>query len=207
LTSTFRVDGCGGGGNASAARLEYHGQTRLRSLGLRTSRTQHSCGLRRPRSAEQGGCAGDSAPAGPDTYTFPAPWPFEVSSGSPPEGGVQFGRAHGRGGSSGDSSFFRGAAVGVGRTLGGCFGTEPVPVDSFVLSPFVPRPTSAALWCTDTAIRNNWARPASHPAGGLPGLPPKTPDTDSRSSDNGLSSLGLTPKAPVRRRLAGRPVA
>src|SRR5262249_37081051 len=43
---------------------------------------------------------GDNAPAGPDTYTFPAPWPFKVSSGSPPERGVQFGRAHGRGGSS-----------------------------------------------------------------------------------------------------------
>jgi hypothetical protein len=84
-------------------------------------------------------------------------------------------------------------------------GTEPVTVDSFVLSPFVPRPTSAALRCTDTAIRNNWARPASHPVGGLPGLRPKTPDADSRSSDNGLSSLGLAPSALVRRRLAGRP--
>jgi hypothetical protein len=89
----------------------------------------------------------------------------------------------------------------------GRLGTEPVTVDSFVLSPFVPRPTSAALSCTDTAIKNNWARPASHPAGGLPGLRPKTPDSDSRSIDNGLSSLGLVPSAPVRRRLAGRPVS
>ena len=86
-------------------------------------------------------------------------------------------------------------------------GTEPVTVDSFVLSPFVPRPTSAALWCTNTANNNKRARPASHPVGGLPGLRPKTPDVDSWSSDNGLSSLGLTPKAPVRRRLAGRPMA
>jgi hypothetical protein len=77
------VDGCGAGGNASAARLEYHRQTRLRSVGLKASRIQHSCGLRRPRSAEQGGCAGDSVPAGPDTYTFPAPWPFKFASGSP----------------------------------------------------------------------------------------------------------------------------
>jgi hypothetical protein len=43
----------------------------------RTSRTQHSCGLWRPSPAGPGGCAGDSAPAGPDTHPFPTPWPFE----------------------------------------------------------------------------------------------------------------------------------
>jgi hypothetical protein len=55
-------------------------------LGPRTSRTQHPCGLRRPRSAEQGGCAGSSVPAGPDTRSFPAAWPFDKRRGHLREG-------------------------------------------------------------------------------------------------------------------------
>jgi len=51
------------------------------------------------------------------------------------------------------------------------------------------------------------ARPASHQSGRLPGLRPRTPESDSWSTDNGLSSLRLAPSAPVRRRLAGRAAA
>jgi hypothetical protein len=40
-----------------------------RPLGPKTSRTQHACGLRRPRSAEQGGCAGERSP-GRSRYSF-----------------------------------------------------------------------------------------------------------------------------------------
>ena len=102
----------------------------------RTSRTQHSCGLRRPRSAEQVVCAGNSASAGPDTLSFPTPWPFKCATGSLPEGSVPLGRAHGRGGSSGDSSFLgSGAAAGVGGTLEGCFGTQPVSLGQLHAEP------------------------------------------------------------------------
>lgn len=111
----------------------------------RTSRTQHSCGLRRPRSAEQGGCARDNAPAGPDTHSFPAPWPFKFATGSLLERSVQLGRAHGRGGSSGDCSCLRAALRrGSGGPWAGASAPSPLPWDSFTLSPFVPRPTSAA---------------------------------------------------------------
>jgi hypothetical protein len=54
---------------------------REQALAHKASRTQRPCGLRRPRSEEQGGCAGVGAPAGPDTYPFPAPWPFELVGG------------------------------------------------------------------------------------------------------------------------------
>jgi len=104
-----------------------------------TSRTQHPCGLRRPYSAERGGCAGVSAPVGPDTHGFPAPWPFDSASGSLLERSVQLGRAHGRGGSSGDCSCSR-QRCGGGRVD---FGRVPrhgtrLPWDSCALIPFNP---------------------------------------------------------------------
>ncbi len=69
-----------------------------------TSRTQHSCRLWRPRSAELGGCAGEQAPVGPDTRSFPVPWPVEERRAHLRQGRGQLGSAHGRGGSSGVSS-------------------------------------------------------------------------------------------------------
>ena len=92
----------------------YRLQARLRAPRPRTSRTQHPCGLRRPHCAEQGGCARDSAPAGPDTHTFPVPWPFEVRRAHLPGGRGQLGSAHGRGGSSGVSSFAGAPRRGLG---------------------------------------------------------------------------------------------
>jgi hypothetical protein len=86
-----------------------------------TSRTQHTCGLRRPRSAEQGGCARDQALAGPDTRSCPVPWPFEVRQAHLHQRRVPLGSAHGWGGSSGDcsSSWLRsgGGRVDFGRVL------------------------------------------------------------------------------------------
>jgi len=105
-------------------------------------------GLRRPHSAERGGCAGLSAPAGPDTHSFPGPWPFEVASGSLCKESVQLGRAHGWGGSPGDSSLFSGAAFrwGSGGFWEGASAPSPFSGDSFALSPFIPRPTSGAWY-------------------------------------------------------------
>jgi hypothetical protein len=45
-------------GSPAATRLGYRG----RASAPKTSRTQHPCGLRRPRSAERGGCAGGQCP-------------------------------------------------------------------------------------------------------------------------------------------------
>ena len=55
-------------------------------------------------------------------------------------GRVQLGRAHGRGGSSGDSSFILGAALrwGSGGFWEGASAPSPLPWDSFALSPFNP---------------------------------------------------------------------
>jgi hypothetical protein len=75
---------------------------------------------------------------GRSRYSFlPDAVAIRRSAGSLPQGRVQLGRAHGRGGSSGDCSlvFGGGAAVGVGRILGGCFGTEPVTLGQLRAEP------------------------------------------------------------------------
>jgi hypothetical protein len=173
----------------------------------RTSRTQHSCGLRRPHSAEQGGCARNSVPAGPATRSFPAPWPFEVRRAHLLQGRGQLGSAHGRGGSSGDSPFSGALRRGSGGPWDGASAPSPFSWDSRVLIPFVPRPTSGPRPGRGATAVSRRARPASHQTGRLPGLRPRTPVADSWSPDSGVSSWWLAPSAPVRPRLAGRPVA
>jgi hypothetical protein len=64
--------------------------------GPRTSRTQHACGLRRPRSAEQGGCAEEQAPAGPDTCSFPNSAAIQEQRSPPMERSVRHGSERGR---------------------------------------------------------------------------------------------------------------
>src|SRR5205823_4915881 len=142
LTPFLRGHSSGGEGHRSATRLGYRMRTRLLAPRPRTSRTQHSCGLRRPRSAERGGCAGSGVPAGPDTRSFPAPWPFK-SGGLVSQGRGQLGKAHGWGGSSGDRLLLRGRGpAGVGRTLGWRLGAKPVLGETALRrSRFVPRPT------------------------------------------------------------------
>jgi hypothetical protein len=99
LAPLLRGHSSGGAGTAPATRLAIGGRL---VRGPRTSRTQHSCGLRRPRPAGPGGCAGEQAPAGPDSRPFPVPWPVKKRRARLREGRGQFGQAHGRGGSSGD---------------------------------------------------------------------------------------------------------
>jgi hypothetical protein len=173
----------------------------------RTSRTQHTGGLWRPRSAERGDCARDYAPAGPDTPSFPAPWPCEVRRARLLSRRCQLGSAHGRGGSSGVLLLLGGAAAGVGGTWEGASAPSPFslrqPRADRVASPDPP-PRRAPR---DHGGRCRRARPASHQSVRMPGLRPRTPAADSWSPDTGVSAQGLAPWAPVRRRRTGRPVA
>src|SRR5262249_43814404 len=101
-----------------------------------------------------------------------------------------------------------GAPVGVGRILGGCFGTEPVTLGQLRAEPVQsPDPPPGRGRSRHRGWDVKRARPVSPPSGRLPGLRPRTPDRTLWSTDNGLSSLWLAPSAPVRRRLAGRAVA
>src|SRR5262249_56886900 len=65
-------------------------------------------------------------------------------------GRVQLGRAHGRGGSSGDSSFFGALQWGSGGFWEGASAPSPLLWDSFALSPFHPptHPRGAAAMGT-----------------------------------------------------------
>ena len=76
--------------------------------------------------------------------------------------------------------FWGGAAAGVGWTLGGASAPNPLPWDSYALSPLVPRPTAAARPIRAPRFRNKRARPASHQSVGLPGLRPRTPEWRTR---------------------------
>ena len=191
-----------------ATRLAIGGRRGSWPRGPRTSRTQHSCGLRRPGPAGPGGCAGEPAPAGPDTPSFPGPWPFKKRRAHPPQGGGQLGRAHGWGGSSGDGLLLRGAARrgsgGLGmvlrhqaRTHGGS-----VPLTSF-------RPPTHRRAAAPASHRSQEVGRGRRPiqASGCRGCGRGPTRADSWSRDVGRSSLRLAPLAPVRHRLAGRPVA
>ena len=79
--------------------------------------------------------------------------------------------------------------------------------DSFALLPFVP-PThlrgAALMYTADQKVSGRGRRPIK--AAGCRGCGRGHPIGLAWSTDNGLSSLWLTPSAPVRRRLAGRAV-
>jgi hypothetical protein len=191
LTPFLRGHGGGGEGAASATRLVIGGKRDPWPRRPWTSRTQHSCGLRRPRPAEQGGCAGGGAPAGPDAQSFPGPWPFEVRRAHLREGRVQLGSAHGRGGPSGVSSL----VVAVRRGSGGLWGGASAP------SPQQVRQLRADLaWSPDpppgrglvrrtTAVWSESGR-GRRPikAAGCRGYGRGHPSADSRSNDIGVSS-------------------
>ena len=170
-----------------------------RSQGLRTSRTQHSCGLRRPSPVGPRGGAGHCAPAGPDTHSFPGPWPFESASGSLPEGSVPLGRAHGRGGSSGDSSLCSGRRSGGGRAdFGRVLRHRARYLGTASADPVsIPRPTSGAWPVQAPRFRSKRARPTSHPSGRLPGLRPRTPDRTHGPVTTGGHRCGWPPGLPL----------
>jgi hypothetical protein len=143
LTPFLRGHGSGGEGTASATRLAISGRRDPGPRRPTTSRTPHSCGLRRPSPARPGGCAGEQAPAGPDPHSFPAPWPFKERRAHLPQGRGPFGTAHGRGGSSGVSSSFGAAARrGSGGPRDGASAPSPYSVRQLhadlVLSPDPP---------------------------------------------------------------------
>ena len=102
-----------------------------------------------------------------------------------------------------------GAALrwGSGGFWEGASAPSPLPWDSFALSPFDPPTHLRGAADTDTADQTEVGTagvPSKRPASGVAAEDTRS---DSRSSDNGLSSLRLAPSAPVRRRLAGRAVA
>jgi hypothetical protein len=171
----------------------------------RTRRTQHSCGLRRPRSVEQGGCARTRAPTGPDTPSFPAPWPFQVRRAHLLSRRVQFGTAHGRVGSSDDPSFFRAAVRrGSGGPGDGASASSPHSLRQrhadLVSSP--DPPTGRGLVGPPRTVTSRRGRRPIKPSG-CRGCGPGHPLAGSWSRDVGVSSLGLAPQAPVRPRLGG----
>src|SRR5262249_24505157 len=149
--------------------------------------------------ADSGGPAPQSGAAVPGSV--PRPVPIRIrsrrrghskSDGLTPQRSVPFGRAHGRGGSAGDSSFL-GRRGGVGWMGEGAAAPSPLPWDSFALSPFNPptHPRGAAGVPTAVPKRAGTAGvPSKRPAAGAM---PRTPDPDSWSTDNGLSSHGLAP--------------
>jgi hypothetical protein len=126
LTPFLRGPSSGGEGTASATRLAIGGRRDSWPQGRGRAAPNTHADSGGPAPAGPGGCAGDQAPAGPDTRSCPAPWPFEDRRAHLRQGRGQLGSAHGRGGSSGDrSSSWR--RSGGGRVdLGWCFGTKPV---------------------------------------------------------------------------------
>jgi len=132
------------------------------------------------------------------------------AAGSSPQGRGQLGTAHGRGGSSGDGSFFVAAARrGSGGHWDGASAPSPYslrqPRADLVSSPGPPpgrRPVTAPRSAGQVG---RGRRPIK--ASGCRGCGPGLTRADSWPTDIGKSSLWLAPWAPVRRRLTGRPVA
>ena len=165
--------------------------------GHKTSRTQHSCGLWRPGPARPGGCAGVSALVGPDTHSFPAPWPFEERRAHlPGEGPVRPGSRSGRVVRRLLLYSRGGAPVGVGWILGGCFGTEPVFWGQLRAEPVHP-PTHLRSVVQAPRIKSKRARPASHQSGRLPGLRPRTPDRTRGPLTTGCHRCGWPRRLPL----------
>src|SRR5205823_3716462 len=123
-----------------------------------------------------GGCAGEQAPAGPDTHSCPRPWPFKKRRAHLPQGRGQLGKAHGWGGSSGDIPPSSGRRFGGGREdLGWCLGTKPVLSETASRrSRFVPRPTGGSPPAGNTAVRNK---------AGAAGVPSKRLDAGATAKD------------------------
>ena len=130
------------------------------------------------------------------------------STGSLPQGRVQLGRAHGRGGSSGDSSFSWALRRGSGGFWESASALNPLTLGQLRLIPFNPPTHLRGAARTDTAdqkVSGRGRRPIK--AAGCRGCGRGHPIGLAWSTDNGLSSLRLAPWAPVRRRLAGRAAA
>lgn len=190
--------------------------TRLAIGGWRDSWPRWAEGRAAPNThADSGGPAPQSRAAVPGMA--PRPVPILVgarprghskSAGSPPlgEGPVWLGSRAGR--VVGRLLLCRGGPAGAGGTWDGTLVPSPHYLRQLradlAVSPAHRRAVFRPLTTTVTIKR---ARPASDQTGRLPGLRPRTPAADWWSRDSGVSSCGLAPKAPVRLRLAGRPVA
>ena len=176
LTPFLRGHSSGGEGTASATRLAIGGGRNSGPRRPQTSRTQHSCGLWRPRSAEQAAVPG----------TAPRPVPIRVRSrlrGHSRSGGlISLGERPVRHGSRAGRVVRRsllvrgGSPAGVGRTWDGASAPSPLslrqPRADLVVSPDPPpgRGTVGA----HRSPSGRRARPVSHQSGGLPGLRPRT---------------------------------
>ncbi len=176
LTPFLRGHSSGGEDAISATRLGYRKQARL--LAPQAEDEPHPTLMRTPAAPLRGArrlCQGTRP--GRSRYSFV---PDAVASRKRRahlrQGRGQLGKAHGRGGSSGDGSFLGGRGpVGVGWTLGWRFGAKPALTETASRrSRRVPRPTPGPRPVVYRRGHKKRARPASHSTVGLPGLRPRT---------------------------------
>ena len=208
MTPFLRGHGGGGEGTASATRLGYPRQARL--LALKAKDEPHPTLMRTPAAPLRGAgrLCQEQSPGRSRYSCVPRPVASQRRRAHLPRGRGQLGKAHGWGGSSGDGFLLRGGPAGVGRTWDGASAPSPYSVRqprADLVSSSDPPPGRGPVIAPRSEVSR--ARPASHQTGGLPGLRPRTPAAGSRPTDDGVSSLRLAPWAPVRPRLAGRPVA
>jgi len=133
---------------------------------------------------------------------------IQSTTGSLLERSVPLGTAGGWGRSSGRTLLVsRWSGGGGGREDLGWPQAKPVFWDSVTLIPLLCRPTAAA-WpvAATTAVEIMRRRPASHQSGWMPGRS-RTPASESCSLGCWGRRGGWPVAAPVRLRLAGRPVA
>jgi hypothetical protein len=169
--------------------------------------------LRTPAALLRGArrlCRGITIP-GRSRYSFvPRLVATRRATGSPPERRVQLGTAHDGGGASGVFLHCAGRGpAGVGRTTGMTSGSSPYSVRQLHADLVGgPRPTGGPRpGRSDQRGRQVGRGRRPLKASGCRGCGPGHTGADSWSIDIGMSSHRLAPQAPVRRRLAGRPVA
>ena len=211
MTPFLRGHSSGGEDPASATRLGYQRQARL--LAPKAADEPHPTLLRTPAAQPRGArrlCQGTSP--GRSRYAFvPSSVAIQKAAGSPPrrEGPVRHGSRAGR--VVRQFLLRRGCGpAGVGGTGDGASAPSPYsvrqPRADLVSSPDPPPGTRPGCLGHRGSLVSR-ARPASQQSVGMLGLRPRTPQAGSRPSDRRVSSQRLAPWAPVRRRLAGRPVA
>jgi hypothetical protein len=161
-----------------------------------------------PASQGRAAVPGNKPPAGPDTHSFPAPWPFNSGGLSssrerPVRQGSRAGRIVRRYSSSLGAAVWRGS----GGPWGGASAPSPDSVRQLhadlVLSPDPPPGRRPMTGHRGQGSNRRGRRPIK--ASGCRDYGPGHTRADSWSSDIGMSSLWLAPSAPVRPRLAGRP--
>ena len=124
------------------------------------------------------------------------------------QGRGQLGKARDGGGSSGDCSFLGPRSEG-GRVDVGMAPRRQARTTGDGLAPISLRPPTClrAAAGPPRTIKKSGRGRRPFQASGCRGYDQGHTGADSWSNDNGMSSLWLTPSAPVRLRLAGRPAA